>query len=126
MSITTTAAIGFGILIKADDADARERIQELCEDVDQYTIEDHLVTSGFQHIMVDAAGSLLFGYEGNDLVIVAKDTYRDFDIRSSEFAGAFRVDESGVSDEAIDELRMFCQNIGLETTASWLAWNKAS
>lgn len=126
MSITSTAAIGFGILIKSDDSDARERIQELCDYVDEYTIEDYLVTSGFQNIMVDAAGSLLFGYEGNDLVIVAKETYRDFDIRSSGFAGAFRVDETGVSDESIDELRMFCQKIGLETTASWLAWNKAS
>lgn len=123
MSISSTANIGFGIIIKGDDSDALEKIMEFCEGTDVDTIEDSLDSD---LLLVDATGSLLFGGEGNDIVLVVADTYRNFDITSSDFAGVFRIGEDGVSDDGIEELRKFCENIGLETTASWLAWNSAS
>lgn len=125
MSVKGEAAVGFGIIVKGDDVDAIDRVIGLGDDFEAESIEDIPGAAGFQHIMIAAAGSLLFGYDKNDLVIVVKDTYREFDIMSSGFAGAFRIDENGVSDEGINELRDFCAKVSLEPTPSWVAWNSA-
>jgi hypothetical protein len=126
MSVKGTAAVGFGIIIKGNDVDAVGRVIELGDEFEADSIEAIPDAAGFQHLMIEAAGSLLFGYDKNDLVIVVKDTYREFDIMSSGFAGAFRIDENGVSEEGINELREFCAKTGLETAAFWMAWNAAS
>jgi hypothetical protein len=79
-----------------------------------------------EYLVTEATGSLLFGYEAQDLVVVVADTYRDFDIMSSGFAGVFRIDTDYVIPEGIEALREFCEKVELDTTAGWIAWNKAS
>lgn len=128
MSITSVAAVGFGIIIKGDDTDTIERVNKFCED--GYDLQDAVAAVleilESEHLVVGIAGETLFGYQAQDVVVVVADTHRDFDILSSGFAGVFRIGEDGVIPEGIEELRAFCEKIGLETTASWLAWNGAN
>ena len=128
MSVSATSAIGFGVIIKGNDTGLLERLAKV-GDTRDYPFEDVLEilkNIRSEHLLVDVAGSTMLGYEENDLVLVVADTYRDFNIMSSGFAGVFRIGEDGVSDEGIAELRAFCESVGLEATASWLAWNTAS
>lgn len=125
MSVKGEAAVGFGIIVKGDDVDAISRVVALGDDFEAESIEGIPGAAGYEHIMIEAAGSMLFGYDKNDLVIVTKDTYREFDIMSSGFAGAFRIDENGVSEAGVNELRDFCAKVSLDATPSWVAWNAA-
>lgn len=125
MSVKGEAAVGFGIIVKGNNVDAIDRVIALGDDFEAESIEGIPGAAGFQHIIIEAAGSMLFGYDKNDLVVVVKDTYREFNIMSSGFAGAFRIDENGVSDEGVNELRDFCAKTSLDGTPSWVAWNAA-
>jgi hypothetical protein len=128
MGVKCTAAIGFGIIIKGDDMDTIERVNKFCGDSENLleSVKDVLEISGSEYLVADMTGNTLLGYEAQDVVVIVADTYRDFDIMSSGFAGVFRIDTDYVIPEGTEELHAFCEKIGLETTASWLAWNNAT
>lgn len=130
MRIDRTSAVGFGIIIKDDDREAAKRVNQFCENRQNpfNAVAEVLEIFGYEHLMVEIAGSTLVGYRTNDLVLIVKDTYRDIDMMSSGFSGAFIIGEDGINAEGVAELQDFCakMKIEFETAASWITWNTAS